>query len=130
MHRSSALPRLAAWLAHASAVLGLALGAAGVLLVSVTPPESAYAQTRDFPANTRIGVLRMGNFPEATIDGRGVRFSPGARIHDRANLVAVPSTVVEPVRIRFLVDPQGQVSRAWILTDDEIEQAARQRSGR
>lgn len=83
-------------------------------------PAPAVAQTRVFPQNTKVGVLQMGVYPLAAIDGKEVRFSPGARILSQSNAVVIPSTLTERVRIRYRIDELGQVSLAWILTDEEI----------
>mgnify|MGYP001214786493 CR=1 FL=1 len=80
----------------------------------------AAAQVREFPQNTKVGVLQMGVYPLAAIDGKEVRFSPGARILSQTNAVVIPSTLTERVRIRYRIDELGQVSLAWILTDEEI----------
>ncbi len=95
------------------------------LVVGIVSP--AIAQVREFPPNTRLGVLRMGAYPEASIDGQPVRFAPGARIRDRANMLVLPGSLDGAARVRFTTDTLGLVDRAWVLTDEEIAQAAKDR---
>lgn len=83
-------------------------------------------QTRQFPAGTRLGRLTMGVFPEAAIDGEAVRFSPGARILSTNDAVLIPSTLTQPVLVRYRVDSMGQIGQAWILTDAELVAARRE----
>ncbi len=85
----------------------------------------AAAQVREFPQNTKVGVLQMGVYPLAAIDGKEVRFAPGARILNQGNAVVIPSTLTERVRIRYRIDELGQVSLAWILTDEEFARSRR-----
>lgn len=105
------------------------LGAAGVLAST-----SARAQTdaplvnlRRFPPHTKVGKLLVGVFPEATLNGKPVRFSPGGRIFDQQNVIAIPSTLTAPVIVRYHLDFLGQIDQAWVLTDAELEAARRER---
>lgn len=113
--------------ARRSMLRALAAPAALALLVALAAaPQLAHAQARSFPPGTRVGTLAMGVFPLAQIDGKDVRFSPGGRIYDTRNAVAIPSTVVAPVRVRYALDTMGQVNRAWILTEEEARAAGSQ----
>jgi hypothetical protein len=99
-------------------------GAATLLAVAATP---ALAQmVRLFPPRTRVGVFELGQYPEAFIDGRAVRLNAGASIRDAQNLIVVPNMVSGRHRVRYVLDPQGQVAGVWILTEAEIEEARRQ----
>ena len=84
----------------------------------------AQAPPRTFPAGSKVGTLVMGNFPEATINDKSVRFAPGARILGLSNTTQIPSSLSDPVKIRFRIDAQGEVDIAWILTADEIAAAS------
>jgi hypothetical protein len=101
--------------------LGLAFFAAG------SHAQISAPQQRVFPPNTAWGTLVMGVFPQASIEGRDVRFAPGARILNTANLLQLPLSIQQPVVIRYRLDTQGQIQEAWILNSAE-EQAARQSS--
>jgi hypothetical protein len=91
-----------------------------LLLTGVASSPRAQAPVRVFPANAQPGMLVMGNFPEAAINGIVVRFAPGARILGQSNTVVTPSSLTSPLRVRFRIDPQGEIDLVWILTADEI----------
>ena len=88
--------------------------------VGVSP---ASAQQRKFPDHVRLGTLEILVFPKATLDGRYVTLAPGTRIHDRADMLALPSTVQGPVAVLYRLDTLGQVAEAWILTPEELRRA-------
>jgi hypothetical protein len=82
-------------------------------------------QQRTFPATTRAGMLDMGVFPEARIDGRDVRFAPGARILNESNVLITPASLQQAVMVRYRFDPLGLVIEAWILNSAERDSALR-----
>lgn len=100
--------------------LSVGLSIAGLAL-SYAPP--VWSQLRAFPDKTKVGLLQMGNFPEAQIDGRRILFAAGGRILNESNLSVVPMSVQGPVRIRYQLDPMGQVMTAWILSEQEARAA-------
>ncbi len=83
------------------------------------------AQERVFPDAARLGWLQVGVFPEATLDGKAIRLSPGARILDESNLVVTPGSVSGRRRVLYLVDGTGELLTVWLLTADEIRSAER-----
>jgi hypothetical protein len=103
--------------------LGLAIAGLGL---SYAPP--AWSQLRAFPDKTKVGLLQMGNFPEAQIDGKRILFAAGGRILNESNLSVVPMSVQGSVRIRYRLDPMGQVMIAWILSEQEAKAAKQEPS--
>lgn len=101
-------------LACASA-LGLLAIAGGL----VSP--AALAQLRNFPPKTKVGMLQMGNFPEALLDNQRIRFAPGVRLLNEHNIAVVPMSIEGPKRIRYRLDSLGQIDLAWILTTAEAQ---------
>lgn len=98
------------------------------LLLSATacaalPVVDAHAQTRTFPEKSAVGRMTVGVFPEGTIEGKPVRFAPGARILNEANLLVVPSTFPANTVVRYRVDSLGLIDAVWILSGDEIAAA-------
>jgi len=98
------------------ALAALALGAAAVVPARAQVP-------RYFPANTKLGTLEVTQFPMGRLDGRDVRFGPGLRIFDTANMILMPTSVAGKVIVRYRVDMMGQVNEAWILTPEELRLA-------
>jgi hypothetical protein len=75
--------------------------------------------SRTLPDSVELGRLRLGVFPEATLDGRPVRLGPGTRIRDEHNIVRPPSTVTGDRRVAFRRGAMGEIVEVWLLTDDE-----------
>ncbi|MGB7302480.1 MAG: hypothetical protein WBD34_24460 [Burkholderiaceae bacterium] len=90
-------------------------------LISLAIPAGyALAQARALPAEARTGNLTMGVFPVAAVNGKPVRFSPGARILNQANQLVLPASVTGKVPIAYILDFQGQIKQAWLVTNAEI----------
>lgn len=96
----------------------------GMASIGATWSPAAQAQIRSFPEKTKIGMLQMGNFPEAQLDGKRIIFAPGVRIMNVNNTTVMPMSIQSPVRIRYRLDAQEQVDRAWILSAEEARAAA------
>ena len=94
---------------------GIALAALGAL------PARAQQGTlqRAFPEGVALGRLRIGVFPEATMDGRPVRLGPGTRIRDESNVIRPPSTVEGERRVAYQRGTLDEIVQVWLVTDDE-----------
>jgi hypothetical protein len=101
----------------------LALLAAPVLLaVALATVSAARAQlVRPIPDNAEVGRLRVGVFPEATLDGRAVRLGPGTRIYDERNMIAPPGGIAGERKIAFVRGTQSEVNQVWLLSDGEYK---------
>lgn len=99
--------------------------ALGIVLSVIT--SQTQAQLRTFPEKTKVGMLQMGNFPEALLDDERIRFAPGVRILNEANISVIPMSIQGPKRIRYRLDPTGQIDLAWILSEAEALEATRKR---
>jgi hypothetical protein len=98
---------------------------AGAALAALGPAFAARAQiVRSIPASAELGRLRIGVFPEATIDGRPVRLGPGTRIYDESNVIRPPSTVDGERRVAFARGTMGEVNLVWLVTDAEYRDIA------
>lgn len=91
------------------------LGAAGVcwaqVIVRVIPPQAAYGE---------MGAID-GN--QVVISKYTYRLAPGLLIRGRDNLLVFPQALrdlASPLKVRYLVDMNGDLFRVWILTADEI----------
>ncbi len=111
---SSAL-RLVRTGAHAFA---LVLAVTSALVFAVLP--SAHAQSRTFPAHTRLGALEITVFPRATLNDKPIVMAPGVRILNESNLIQIPSTVRGARAVRYRTDMLGQVIEVWLLTPQEL----------
>ena len=97
-----------------------------LMLTSLLFASSSWAQLglRPFPPKTQRAVMQVTQPPELLLNGVLERFSPGARIHGRDNLIVMSGTLTDS---RFLVnyvrESSGQIYEVWILTDAEAAQA-------
>jgi hypothetical protein len=83
----------------------------------------SYAQ-RVFERNVLRGELVVTAPPEAKLNGKDVRLSPGSRIRNTHNRIALSGSVLgQKLLVNYTLDGFGQVHEVWILSADE---AARQ----
>ncbi|MFZ6780168.1 hypothetical protein ACO0LD_25325 [Undibacterium sp. Ji83W] len=77
-------------------------------------------EERNFPENTRRGVLNMSQYPNVLIDGKAKNTAPGLRIYDDQNLFISPTQITSNyVIVNYLEDNFGDVSKIWVLTEIE-----------
>jgi hypothetical protein len=62
-----------------------------------------------------VGTMTAGQLPAVTIDGKAMRLAPGARIVGANNTSITPNMVPPTSRVRYKVDPTGQISHVWLL---------------
>ena len=67
------------------------------------------------PDGTMIGTMTAGPLSVVTIDGKELRMAPGARIMTTSNTSITPNQVPPESRVRYKLDPSGQVSGVWLL---------------
>jgi hypothetical protein len=75
---------------------------------------------RPMPANTKKGNLTGSAAGTVVIDGNAMPLSVAAQIRNEKNLIVQPSTLRQPVTVRYLTDTSGAVWRVWILTAAEV----------
>lgn len=78
------------------------------------PPVAAKAEMRVLAERT------------VTLNGTPYNLSPGAQIRNEQNMIVLTQTLLErgAVKVRVLLDANGDVSNAWILTPGEEAQEA------
>jgi hypothetical protein len=89
------------------------------VLVLATAPVAAQT-TRPIPDDAKRGVLSHQQEMLVSVDGKSLRMAAGGTIRDRNNFIIVP-TALPPggALAEYVLDMNGQVSRAWLLTEDE-----------
>ena len=93
-------------------------------------PLPASAQTEEFKPNVRNfpqtafrGQLQVTGAPEALVDGKPDRLSPGSVIRDINNMLVLPGAVTgAKLLVNYTRDNIGQVQQVWILNPEEIKQ--------
>lgn len=100
--------------------------------VSVRDAASSQARAqasnaaRRVPATARLGVLKPGVFPQASLDGKAVTLGAGFRLMDTLNRIVVPASVLGTSQVvAYQTGPIGEVTAAWILTDAERNEIRR-----
>ncbi len=97
---------------------------AGAALCLALPALAQLAPSRPFPATALRGELVVTQPPEALLNGRPVRLSPGSRLRGDDNLIHTPASVAgRKLLVHYTTDLQGNVHDVWVLSAAE---AARQ----
>ena len=98
---------------------GVAL-AACLLAVGLWPTAQAQTQSRQFPATALRGTLVVVQPPVISLDGKPARLSPGSRIRNTTNMLVMSGALVgQELTVNYLLEPNGMVHEAWILTPAE-----------
>ncbi|HET9978218.1 MAG TPA: hypothetical protein VFQ20_12315 [Burkholderiaceae bacterium] len=91
-----------------------------VLAVALCAALPAHAQ-RVFERNALRGELQLTAPPEALLNGKPARLSPGARIRNPQNMIVLSGTVVgQKLPVNYTLDGFGLVHNVWILSADEV----------
>lgn len=94
-----------------SFVAALALfGAAGHVIAQLA---------RTIPADAYRGSISHVGEAVVRVNGTQAMLAANARIMSRDNLTIVPGAIPPNSPARFQVDPNGHISRVWILTEEE-----------
>jgi hypothetical protein len=83
--------------------------------------SGAAAQLRTIPPEARAGELRHLQEMIVELDGRLAALSAGAQIRDASNRLLLPSSLTVRTPVRYLVDGEGKIHRAWILSKEEAD---------
>lgn len=115
----------------------LALSGAAIAQPTLTTTESttvlpvapgARPGVRSFPKQALRGTMTVKQSPHVDLDDRLTQLTPGARILDQNNRNVRPASLTQrPLTVNYLLDAQGRVSQAWILS---AEEAAEKRATR
>ncbi len=101
---------------------------ASLLLISQC--VAAQIIKREFPAAALRGTLVVTAPPEALLDGRPARLSPGARIYNTQNLIQLSGSLVgQPLQVNYTRDTVGNVHLVWVLTAEEAREKRPQAAG-
>ncbi len=89
-----------------------------ILLAALSLSFSAYAM-RNFPPNVQVGELRGIQNGVAQVGDKIYRLTPATRIYNTNNLIVLPVSAPQSGRVAFVLDPQGFLSKIWVLTPEE-----------
>ncbi len=79
------------------------------------------AAQRTFQSNALRGELVVTQPPQALLNGKPVRLSPGARIRNPQNMLQLSGTLLgQELAVHYTLDPAGELRDVWILTEAEL----------
>jgi hypothetical protein len=93
-----------------------------LFLVLAGLATAATAQLRTIPKDAKLGKLRHLQAMVVEIDGKPRNLAPGAQIRDASNRIILPTAIPAGARVKYQLDGQGMVRRAWVLTAEEAKQ--------
>ena len=65
------------------------------------------------------GKLTAFTYPYASIGGKALRMSPGAKIYNEQNLIIMPAAMRQQAKVLYRLDNAGFLSAIWLLTEHE-----------
>ena len=93
----------------------------------------AFAQTRSapIPEDAKAGHIQHIREMAVTVSRKPMQLAAGAVIRDQRNLIIVPVSIPRKgAWAAFTLDQNGQISRVWLLTPEELARAKKRASGR
>lgn len=79
----------------------------------------AWAGLRTIPAEALAAAMQATGQAQVVLGKKVVPLSPAAQIRDADNRLVLPAYLNGTYKVRVLLDAQGQLHRAWILTPEE-----------
>lgn len=105
------------------------IGVSATSALDIFGSRATAAQIRQFPQNTRVGRIRFGQFPEASLNGKTIRLGPGVRIIGQDNLLVTPGTLHGKTHVvGYVTGPANDIITLWLLTDDEYQALRKKKS--
>jgi hypothetical protein len=75
---------------------------------------------RNFPDYARRGNLTAYAYPSMKIGEHTYHLAAGSRIVNQQNRIVMPASLrVQTAPVMYLLDISGDLSRIWLLTDEE-----------
>jgi hypothetical protein len=96
--------------------------AIAVLLAGSAAAALAQPILRTIPEDAKRGTMSHVQGMTVEIDGKQIDLAAGAQIRDGRNMIVLPSALPPNMVVRYQLDPDGKVRRAWILSTQEAAQ--------
>ena len=78
---------------------------------------------RHFPEQAKRGDMKAYVYPSMKIGDKVYRLAAGSRIVNQQNLIIMPASLqIQAAPVMYILDTSGNLSRIWLLTDDEAAQ--------
>ena len=93
-----------------------------VALLLACGAAQAQSSLRSIPPDAKRGILSHVQGMTVELNGVRVALAAGAQIRDDLNMIMVPTALPPGVLVRYQLDPDGKLRRAWILSPQEAAQ--------
>jgi len=94
-----------------------------LLAALLAAPAVAQFRVPPVPAEAQRGVIRHLKEMAVAIDNKPVQLAPGAQIRDQQNLIVVPVAIPPGgAPADYILNADGELFRAWLLTPQELAQ--------
>ena len=105
------------------AALLLAASTSLLSLPAIAQSDELTPAVRPFPKAALRGEMVVLAPPEILLNGKPERLSPGARIRDANNQLALSGALLnQKLLVNYLRDNLGQVREVWILSSEEARE--------
>ena len=103
-----------------SSLLAVTLTALTCLAAHAQDIDPSLVPARQLPKAALLGRLVVQQPPVIELNGQPGQLSPGARIRNTDNTLAMSGTLIGQVLpVKYLLDSTGLVQQVWILTPEE-----------
>lgn len=92
---------------------------AGVTAVLVATVALAQGVFRALPEDAPRGYLTFMGQNQVAVDAKTLRLAPGAQIRGSNNLIVLPAALPGKSLVKYQIDGDGNLFRAWVLTAAE-----------
>ena len=96
--------------------------AIAVFLICAAGAVLAQPILRTIPEDAKRGVMSPVQGMTVELDGKRIELAAGAQIRDGRNMILVPTALPRDAVVRYQLNPDGKVRRAWILSPQEAAQ--------
>ena len=76
---------------------------------------------RSLPSDAQFAEDAQFSYPYVKAGKETLRLAASARIYSEHNLIIMPAAAPTKANVLFKTDINGEISRVWILTDDEAQ---------
>jgi hypothetical protein len=95
---------------------------AALALAAAAAAATAQVGVRTLPEDARRGYLSFVHENVVALDGKELKLAPGGQIRGANNLLVLPTQLPRSSFVKYQLDGQGNLFRAWILTAEEAKQ--------
>ncbi len=88
-------------------------------LACTASPVFSQSVIRTLPEEAKRGYLTHVRENVVSLDGKATRLAAGGHIRGRNNMILMPAAVPRDSLVKYQLDAEGNLQRAWVLTAEE-----------